>query len=55
MVIVVISVKKSILLLSNAKVRGILVSFPMSEGAVKFGILPVNRKDSFTFKLFTED
>jgi hypothetical protein len=55
MVIVVVTVKKSILLLSNAKLCSIVISFPMREGAIKFRILPVNRKDYFAFKLLAKD
>jgi hypothetical protein len=55
MVAVVIMVKKSVLLLSDAEIHHIFLSFPASEGAIKFGVLPVNRKNSFAFKLFTKD
>jgi hypothetical protein len=55
MVTVIVTVKKSILLLSNAKVCGIFVSLPTSEGAIEFWVLPVDRKNSFAFKLLTED
>jgi hypothetical protein len=55
MVAVIITMKKSILLLSDAKVRSIPVSLPTGEGAIKFWILPVDRKNSFAFKLFTKD
>jgi hypothetical protein len=55
MVIVVVTVKEGILLLGNAKLRGIVISFPMGEGAIKFRILPVDRKDCFAFKLLAKD
>jgi hypothetical protein len=55
MVTVVVMMKDGVLLLSNAKVCSISVSLPTSEGAIEFWILPVNRKNSFAFKLFTED
>jgi hypothetical protein len=55
MVTVIVAVKEGILLLGNTEVRSILVSLPMSEGAIEFWILPIDRKDSFAFKLFTED
>jgi hypothetical protein len=55
MVTVIVTMKESVLLLSNTEVRSISVSLPTSEGAIKFWILPIDRKDSFTFKLFTED
>jgi hypothetical protein len=55
MVTVIVTVKESVLLLSNTEVRGISVSLPMSKGAIEFWILPVDRKDSFALKLFTED
>jgi len=55
MVTVIVTMKESVLLLSNAEVRSISVSLPTSGGAIEFWILPVDRKDSFTFKLFTED
>jgi hypothetical protein len=54
-VTVIVMVKKSVLLLSDAKFHRIPVSLPMSKGAIEFRVLPVNRKNSFTFKLFTED
>jgi hypothetical protein len=54
MVTVVVAVEKSVLLLSDAEVRGILVSFPTSKGAIEFWVLPVDR-NSFALKLFTED
>jgi len=50
-----VTVKEGVLLLSDAKICSIFVSFPAGKGAIKFWILPVDRKDSFTFKLFTED
>jgi hypothetical protein len=55
MVMVIVTMKEGVLLLSDAKIRSISVSFPTGEGAIKFWILPVDRKDSFTFKLFTEN
>jgi len=55
MVTVVVTMKESVLLLSNTEVHSISVSLPTSEGAIEFWILPVDRKDSFAFKLFTED
>jgi hypothetical protein len=55
MVTVIVSVEKSVLLLSDTKVCGVSVSLPTSKGAVEFQILPVDRKNSFAFKLFTED
>jgi len=55
MVTVIVAMKESVLLLSNAEVCSIFVSLPTSEGAIEFWILPVDRKDSFAFKLFTED
>jgi hypothetical protein len=54
-VIVMVTVKKSILLLGDAEVRGISVSFPTSKGAIEFWVFPVDRKDSFALKLFTEN
>jgi len=55
MVIVIVSVEKSVLLLSDAEVCGISVSLPTSKGAIEFQVLPVDRKNSFALKLFTED
>jgi hypothetical protein len=55
MVTVIVTMKKSVLLFGNTKLRSISVSLPTSEGAIKFWILPIDRKDSFTFKLFAED
>jgi hypothetical protein len=55
MVIVIVMVKKSILLLSNTKLCSVTISFPMREGAIKFRIFPVDRKDCFAFKLLAED
>jgi hypothetical protein len=55
MVIVIVSVKKSVLLLSDAEVHSISISFPMSKGTIEFWVLPVDRKNSFALKLFTED
>jgi hypothetical protein len=55
MVTVIVTVKKGILLFGNTEVRSISVSLPTSEGAIEFWILPIDRKDSFAFKLFTED
>jgi hypothetical protein len=55
MVTIIVTVKKSILLLSDAEVRGISVSFPVSKSNIEFRVLPVDRKNSFAFKLFTED
>jgi len=55
MIIVIVTMKEGILFLGDAKVRSIFVSFPAGKGAIKFWILPVDRKDSFAFKLFTED
>jgi len=55
MVTVIVLVKKSILLLSDAEVRSIPVSFPTSKSDIEFRVLPVDRKNSFAFKLFTED
>jgi hypothetical protein len=52
---VIVMMKKSILLLSDAEVCSILVSLPMSKGAIEFRVLPVDRKNSFAFKLSTED
>jgi hypothetical protein len=47
--------KKSVLLLSDAEFCSISVSLPMSKGTIEFQVLPVDRKNSFAFKLFTED
>jgi hypothetical protein len=55
MVVVIVTVKKSVLLLSNAEVCSIFVGLPTSEGAIEFQVLPIDRKNSFAFKLFTED
>jgi hypothetical protein len=55
MVTVVVTVKKSVLLFSDTEVRSILVGFPTSKGAIEFQVFPINRNDSFTLKLFTED
>jgi hypothetical protein len=55
MVTVIVAVKKSVLLLSDAELRGISVGFPTSKGAIEFWVLPVDRENSFTLKLFTED
>jgi hypothetical protein len=55
MVIVVVAMKKSVLLLSDTKLSGIMISFPMREGAIKFRILPVDRKNCFAFKLLAKD
>jgi hypothetical protein len=55
MVTVIVAVKKSVLLFSDAKVRGISVSFPTSKSAIELWVFPVDRKDSLTLKLFTED
>jgi len=55
MVIIVVMMKKSVLLLSNAKLSSISISFPMREGAVKFRILPIDRKNCFAFKLLAKD
>jgi hypothetical protein len=55
MVTVIVAVKKSVLLFSDAEVCGISVSFPTSKGAIEFRVFPVDRKDSFALKLFTED
>jgi hypothetical protein len=55
MVTVIVTMKESVLLLSNTEVHCISVSLPTSEGTIEFWILPVDRKDSFAFKLFTED
>jgi hypothetical protein len=55
MVAVIVTVKKSVLLLSNAEVCRIFISFPASEGTIKFWVLPVDRKNSFAFKLLTQD
>jgi hypothetical protein len=55
MVTVIVTMKKSVLLFSDAKVCGISVSFPMSKGTIEFWVLPVDRKDGFTLKLFTEN
>jgi hypothetical protein len=55
MVIVIVTMKEGILLLSDAKVRSISVSLPAGKGAIKFWVLPVDRKNSFTFKLLAED
>jgi hypothetical protein len=55
MVAVVITMKKSILLLSDAEICRIFISFPASESTIKLGVLPVDRKNSFAFKLFTKD
>jgi hypothetical protein len=55
MVIVIVSVEKSVLLLSDAEVRSISVSLPTSKGAIEFQVLPVDRKNSFALKLFIED
>jgi hypothetical protein len=55
MVTVIVTMKEGVLLLGNTKVRSISVSLPTSKGAIKFWILPINGKDSFTFKLFAED
>jgi hypothetical protein len=55
MVTVIVTMKKSVLLLSDAEIRSILVSFPTSKGAIEFRIFPVDRKNGFTLELFTED
>jgi hypothetical protein len=55
MIVVIITMKESILLLSDAEVCRIFISFPASESAVKLRVLPVDRKNSFAFKLFTKD
>jgi hypothetical protein len=55
MVTVIVAVEKSILLLSDTEVRSISVGFPTSKGAIEFRVFPIDRKDSFTLKLFTED
>jgi hypothetical protein len=55
MVIVIVTVEKSILLLGNTEIRSVSVGLPMSEGTVEFQIFPVDRKDSFSLKLFAED
>jgi hypothetical protein len=55
MITIIVTVKKSILLLGDAKFHSISVSLPMSKGAIEFRVFPVDRKNSFTFKLFTED
>jgi hypothetical protein len=55
MVTVIVAVKKSVLLFSDAEVHGISVSFPTIKGAIEFQVFPVDRKDSFALKLFTED
>jgi len=55
MVTVIVMMKKSILLLSDTEIRSISVSLPMSESSIEFWVLPVDRKNSFTLKLFTED
>jgi hypothetical protein len=55
MVTVIVMMEKSILLLSNAEVCSIFVGLPMSEGAIEFRVLPIDRKNSFAFKLLTED
>jgi hypothetical protein len=55
MIAVVITMKKGILLLSDAEICRIFISFPTSESAIKLGVLPVDRKNSFAFKLFTKD
>jgi hypothetical protein len=55
MVIVVVLVEKSILLLSNTKLHSVAISFHMREGTKKFRILPIDRKDCFTFKLLAKD
>jgi hypothetical protein len=54
-VTIIVTVKKSVLLLSNAEFRSISVVLPTSKGTIEFQVLPVDRKNSFTFKLFTED
>jgi hypothetical protein len=54
-IIVIVTVKEGILLLGNAKLRSIVISFPAREGAIKFRILPIDRKDCFAFKLFAKD
>jgi hypothetical protein len=55
MVTVVVTMKKSILLLSDAEIHSISVSFPTGKGAIEFRIFPADRKNSFTLELFTED
>jgi hypothetical protein len=55
MVTVIVMVKEGILLFSDAEVRSISVSFPMSKSAIEFWVFPIDRKDSFALKLFTED
>jgi hypothetical protein len=54
MVAVIVTMEESVLLLSNTKLRSISISFPTSKGAIEFWILPVDREDSFAFKLFAE-
>jgi hypothetical protein len=54
-VIVIVTVEKSLLFLSNTKLCSVAISFPMREGAIKFRILPIDRKDCFTFKLLAKD
>jgi hypothetical protein len=55
MVTIIVTVKKSVLLLGDAEFCGISVSLPTSKGAIEFRVLPVDRKNSFALKLFTED
>jgi hypothetical protein len=54
-VVVTVMVKKSILLLSNTKLRSIAIGFPTRESTIKFRIFPIDRKDCFTFKLLAKD
>jgi hypothetical protein len=54
-IIVIVTVKEGILLLGNAKLRSIAISFPAREGTIKFRILPIDRKDCFAFKLLVKD
>jgi hypothetical protein len=55
MVIVMVLVQKIILFFHNTEFSGIVINFPTRKGAVKYGILPINRKDHFSVKVFTKD
>jgi hypothetical protein len=55
MIIIRVMLKKSILLFRGATVSSISVCFPMCKGAIKFRILPINRKVGFTTQLLAKD
>jgi hypothetical protein len=55
MITLIVTVKKSVLLLGDAEFHSILVSLPTSKGAIEFRVLPVDRENGFALKLFTED